>query len=82
MGMTDNAITFIDPTAEPKMDVHLEVRCPLTHRWRLAAKFEYGIHAMQTAEALSKADTRAWRVVDNRWEEDPLTITYTKGEAR
>jgi len=79
--MTDNVITFINPDAKPDMAVFLEVREELTHRWRLAAKFEYGIHAMQTAEALSKADTRAWRVVDNRWEEDPLTITYTKGTA-
>jgi hypothetical protein len=77
--MIDNTITFIKP--ETDMEVFLEVRCPLTHRWRLAAKFEYGIHAMQTAEALSKADTRAWRVVDNRWEEAPMIITYTKGIA-
>jgi hypothetical protein len=80
--MTDNAITFIDLTAEPKMDVHLEVRDVETRRWRLAAKFEYGIHAMEAARALSVSDTRAWRVVDRRWEEGPMIITYTKGEAR
>ena len=80
--MTDNAITFIDLTAEPKMDVHLEVRDVETRRWRLAAKFEDGIHAMEAARALSVSDTRAWRVVDRRWEEGPMIITYTKGEAR
>jgi hypothetical protein len=79
--MTDNTITFIDLTTEPKMDVHLEVRDQIYHCWRLAGKFEYGIHAMQTAEALSKADTRAWRVVDRRWDEAPLITTYTKGKA-
>ena len=79
--MTDNAITFIDLTAEPKMEVILEVRDVETHRWRPAAKFEYGIHAMEAAQALSERDTRPWRVVDRRWEEGPMIITYTKGEA-
>jgi len=80
--MTDNTITFIDLTAEPKMDVHLEVRDQIAHRWRPAAKFEYGIHAMEAAQALSERDTRPWRVVDTRWGEGPMIITYTKGEAR
>ena len=80
--MTDNTITFIDLTAEPKMNIHLEVRDQIAHCWRLAAKFEYGIHAMEAARALSVSDTRAWRVVDNRWGEGPMIITYTKGEAR
>jgi len=79
--MSDNTITFIDMTARPDMEVFLEVRDQLTHRWRLAAKFEYGIHAMEAGRALSESDTRAWRVVDNRWEEGPMIITYTKGEA-
>lgn len=77
--MTD-AITLVEP--EPDMEVRLEVRDPIAHRWRLAGVFEYGIHALQTAEALSKNDTRQWRMVDTRWPEDPLIITYTKGEAR
>jgi len=79
--MIDNTITFINPDAKPDMEVFLEVRDELTHRWRPAGRFEYGIHAMEAARALSEADTRAWRVVDNRWGEIPLTITYTKGEA-
>lgn len=79
--MTDNTITFIDPTDEPKMEIFLEVRDDLTHRWTLTAKFEYGIHAMEAGRALSVADTREWRVVDHRWGEGPLTITYIKGEA-
>lgn len=79
--MTDNTITFINPDAEPDMAVFLEVRDQIAHKWRLAAKFEYGIHAMEAAQALSERDTRPWRVVDNRWEEEPLTITYTKGAA-
>ena len=77
--MTDNTITFIKP--EPDMEVFLEVRDELTHRWRPAGKFEYGIHAMEAARALSESDTRAWRVVDTRWKEGPMLITYTKGEA-
>ena len=80
--MTDNTITFIDPAADADMEVTLEVRDQLTHRWRSAAKFEYGIHAMEAARALSVSDFRSWRVVDNRWAEGPITITYTKGEAR
>jgi hypothetical protein len=76
--MTD-AITLIKP--EAGLDVRLEVRDVETHRWRLAAKFEYGIHAMEAARALSEADTREWRVVDTRWKEGPMIITYTKGEA-
>lgn len=80
--MIDNTITFIDMTAKTDMEVILEVRDQLTHRWRPAANFEYGIHAMEAARALSESDTRPWRVVDNRWAEGPITITYTKGEAR
>jgi hypothetical protein len=80
--MTDNTITFIDLTTEPKMNVHLEVRDQIGHRWRPAAKFEYSIHAMEAAQALSVSDLRSWRVVDNRWDEAPLITTYTKGEAR
>lgn len=79
--MTD-AITLINPTAEPKMLIRLEVRDEQNHRWRLAANFEYGIHAMEAAQALSERDTRPWRVVDTRWGEGPMVITYTKGEAR
>jgi hypothetical protein len=77
--MTWEAITLVKP--EPEMLVHLEVRDELEHRWRLAARFEYGIHAMEAARALSESDTRAWRVVDTRWKEGPMLITYTKGEA-
>jgi hypothetical protein len=76
--MTD-AIALIKP--EAGLDVHLEVRDPMLRRWRLAAKFEYGIHAMEAARALSEADTREWRVVDTRWKEGPMIITYTKGTA-
>ena len=76
--MTD-AITLIKP--EAGLDVRLEVRDEQNHRWRLAANFEYGIHAMEAARGLSEADTRAWRVVDTRWEEGPMIITYTKGTA-
>ena len=72
-------MTDIEATTE--MEVHLEVRDDLTHRWMPTAKFEYGIHAMEAGRALSVADTREWRVVDHRWGEGPLTITYIKGEA-
>ena len=79
--MTDNTITFIDPTEKPNMEVHLEVRDKITHKWRPAGRFEYGIHAMEAARALSESDTRPWRVVDNRWGETPITIVYTNGTA-
>ncbi len=75
-----DAITLIKPEAD--MLIRLEVRDVETHRWRLAAKFEYGIHAMEAARGLSESDTRPWRVVDTRWEEGPTIITYTKGAAR
>lgn len=77
-----DAITLIRPEAEPKMLIRLEVRDEQNHRWRLAANFEYGIHAMEAARALSESDTRPWRVVDTRWEEGPMILTYTKGTAR
>lgn len=74
------AITLVKP--EPQMLIRLEVRDQIAHKWRPAATFEYGIHAMEAAQALSERDTRPWRVVDDRWEEGPMIITYTKGEAR
>lgn len=74
-----DAITLIKP--EPKMEVRLEVRDQITHHWRPAATFKYGIHAMEAARALSESDTRPWRVVDDRWEEGPMIITYTEGTA-
>jgi hypothetical protein len=74
-----DAITLIRPEAD--MLIRLEVRDEQNHRWRLAAKFEYGIHAMEAARGLSEADTRPWRVVDTRWEEGPMILTYTKGTA-
>lgn len=74
------AITLVKP--EPQMLIRLEVRDQIAHKWRPAANFEYGIHAMEAARALSESDTRAWRVVDTRWEEGPMILTYTKGEAR
>ena len=80
--MSDNTITFINPDAKPDMAVFLEVRDQIAHKWQQAAKFEYGIHAMEAAQALSERDTRPWRVVDTRWGEGPMIITYTKGEAR
>ena len=75
-----DAITLIRPEAD--MLIRLEVRDEQNHPWRLAANFEYGIHAMEAARALSEADTRPWRVVDTRWEEGPMILTYTKGTAR
>ena len=77
-----DAITLIRPEADPKMLIRLEVRDEQNHRWRLAANFEYGIHAMEAARALSESSERPWRVVDTRWEEGPMILTYTKGTAR
>lgn len=45
------------------------------------ARFEYGIHAMWAAKALSEEDERAWLVIDERGDEPVAVIEYRKGEA-
>ena len=53
------------------MKVDLERKCKVTHRWFPVARFELGLDAMDTAEALSKADGYLYRVVDHRWPDEP-----------
>ena len=65
-----------------KMLIHLDQRDHETRRWDTVARFEYGIHAMEAARALSLNDTRDWRVVDYRGDETkPLTLLYKEGVA-
>lgn len=64
-----------------KMEILLDVRSRETRQWDTVARFEYGIHAMEAARAMSEADDRDWRVVDPRHGGDPLTIIYTRGAA-
>lgn len=45
------------------------------------ARFEYGIHAMWAARALSEEDERTWCVVDERGNEPLTIIEYRKGVA-
>jgi hypothetical protein len=63
------------------MLITLQVRDRETHKWDVVARFEYGIHAMEAARALSEGDTRTWRIVDNRFDDGPMTIVYKEGVA-
>jgi hypothetical protein len=45
------------------------------------ARFEYGIHAMWAARALSEEDERSWVVVDERGDEPLTIIEYVEGVA-
>ena len=45
------------------------------------ARFEYGIHAMWAARALSEEDEREWLVIDERGDEPLTIISYRKGVA-
>lgn len=47
---------------------------------KTVARFEYGIHAMWAAQALSQEDDRAWVVVDERGNEPVTVIEYQNGK--
>jgi hypothetical protein len=65
------------------MNVDLEMRDRVTHKWWTVARFEYGSHAMEAARALSEADGCVYRVLDRRWpDEDVESIIYEDGKAR
>lgn len=64
-----------------KMLIHLDQRDSQTRHWDTVARFEYGIHAMEAARTLSEGTGREWRVVDNRFEEGALVVTYKDGAA-
>ena len=74
--MTDN----LNPS-NYAMLITLQVRDRETHKWDVVARFEYGIHAMEAARTLSEGDTRDWRIVDNRFDDGPMTIVYKEGVA-
>lgn len=64
------------------MKIDLEMKDTIQHRWWLVARFEYGIHAMEAARALSEADGGLYRVLDKRWpEENVEAILYENGVA-
>ena len=56
------------------MNVRLELDC------KEVARFEYGIHAMWAALALSKESDALWTVVDER-ESEVTVIEYRNGKA-
>jgi hypothetical protein len=64
------------------MDVLIERKCPVSHRWFSVARFELGLDALDAAKALSQLDGSSYRVVDNRWpdEKTPLVTVYEAGE--
>lgn len=57
------------------MNVRLELDC------KEVARFEYGIHAMWAARALSMEDDRLWTVIDERDSQSaPTVIEYRNGK--
>ena len=64
------------------MDVLIERKCAVNHRWFPVAKFVLGMDALDAATALSKLDDSQYRVVDDRWPEEkaPLVTVYEAGE--
>jgi hypothetical protein len=64
------------------MKIEVELMDTIQRKWWLVAKFEYGIHAMEAARALSEADGQTYRVLDKRWpDEQAEAIIYDKGVA-
>jgi len=47
---------------------------------REVARFEYGIHAMWAAQALSAEDERIWSVIDKRGGDGMTIIEYRNGK--
>ena len=64
------------------MDVLIERKCAVTHRWFPVAKFALGMDALDAAKALSQLDGGSYRVVDDRWPDHsaPLVTIYEAGE--
>lgn len=57
------------------MNVDLESKCTVTHRWVPVAKFALAIEALDAGRALSKLNGYAYRTVDRRWPEEGELIT-------
>lgn len=63
------------------MNVELEAKCNVTHIWHTVAKFFTATEAGYAARALSKEVNGTYRISDNRWPEEGVSVTvYTNGE--
>lgn len=65
------------------MQIDLECKCTMTHKWELVARFEYVAMADDAARHLSKRDGGSYRVTDRRWPDDPaspVVMLFTNGE--
>jgi hypothetical protein len=62
------------------MNVEVEAKCTITHKWDTVAKFFNATEAGWAARALSKAVNGTYRTVDYRWPEEGVDVTvYTNG---
>lgn len=63
------------------MNVELESKCTITHKWGTVAQFYNATEAGWAARALSKAVNGTYRTSDYRWPEEGVCVTvYTNGE--
>lgn len=63
------------------MNVELEAKCNITHKWDTVAKFFNATEAGYAARALSKLLNSTYRTSDYRWPEEGVSVTvYTNGE--
>jgi hypothetical protein len=63
------------------MNVELEAKCTITHKWDTVAKFFTATEAGWAACALSKQINGSYRTIDYRWPEEGVDVTvYTNGE--
>lgn len=63
------------------MNVELESKCTITHKWDTVAKFFTATEAGYAARALSKLINGTYRTSDYRWPEEGVNVTtYTNGE--
>lgn len=63
------------------MNVELESKCTITHKWDTVAKFFTATEAGYAARALSKLLKCSYRTSDYRWPEEGVDVTvYDNGE--
>jgi hypothetical protein len=63
------------------MNVELEAKCTITHRWDTIGKFFTATEAGWAAKALSREVNGSYRTIDYRWPEEGVNVTvYTNGE--
>lgn len=65
------------------MKIEIRQKDTKTREWHTVSQFEYGIHAMEAAKALSKATGALFKVIDWRWPDDAekSSIIYRNGIA-